>query len=497
MPDVRDLELLVQAKTPLVIIESIEESRVLETLARLATRMSRPFYRWTITDGLTRLGFGFELMPDEASVEPGQVLTQIRKMRQSGVFALCDFHPYLSDPRLVRRVKDIALSAQQTGHTLIFISHRFGLPPELGGLSARFELRLPSTEQILALVKEEAAEWASQKGGTRVRADNQALQHLVRHLVGLTVGEVRRLARTAIYDDGAIDHRDLPEVHRAKFELMNLGGVLTYVYDTSRMDDIAGLDNLKDWLQRRRHAFITDREASSPKTDLPKGLLLLGVQGCGKSLAARAVADLWKLPCLRLDFGALYNKFHGETERNLREALRLAEQMSPCVLWLDEIEKGVGVAQHDEGVSARLLGSLLTWMAERKKPVFLVATANNLDAMPAELIRKGRFDEIFFIDLPLAPVRRGIIELHLRKRGRDLSRFDLALLADASEGFSGAEIEQVIVSGLYREGSEQSELDTAMLLAEFHGTQPLSITMAEKVAALRHWAAGRCISADR
>jgi SpoVK/Ycf46/Vps4 family AAA+-type ATPase len=495
MPDVHDLELLIESLVPVIVIQSSEETRVLDTITRLAIKKSKPFYRWTATDGLQRLGFGFEMQQEETFSDPVKLLQFIRKSRAPALFGLCDFHPYLrDDPMVVRLVKDIALQAQQLGHTLIFVSVAFNIPPELQGLTANFTIKLPGAEQIVALVKAEAAAWSLQNGGTRVRADNQTLRHLVRNLSGLTVEEVRRLARTAIVDDGAIDQSDIPEVNKAKFALMNLDGILGFEYNTTRLDEIGGLDNLKAWLKIRQPAF--SESGSATPLDPPKGILLLGVQGCGKSLAARAVAGMWNLPCLRLDMGALYNKFFGETERNMREALRTAELMSPCVMWIDEIEKGLGQAQHDEGVSKRVLGTLLTWMSERTHPVFLVATANNIHALPAELIRKGRFDEIFFLDLPVHATRVRILQLHLQKRQQIPADFDLDMLSGITEGFSGAEIEQLVVSALYRAAAGQAALTTEVLAAEAVNTRPLSVVMAEDVAALRHWASKRCVSAS-
>ena len=266
--------------------------------------------------------------------------------------------------------------------------------------------------------------------------------------------------------------------------------MLSFEYDTARFADVGGLHNLKRWLGERQAVFLEGKAA-----DMPKGVLLVGVQGGGKSLAAKAVAGLWGLPLLRLDFASLYNKFFGETERNLREALKLAEQMGPCVLWMDEIEKGLATGDNDGGVSQRVLGTLLTWMAERQAPVFMVATANVIARLPPELVRKGRFDELFFVDLPDAGVRAEIFRIHLARRELHADGFDLQQLAEASAGFSGAEIEQVVVSALYAAQGRQQAVDQAMLLQGIQSTSPLSVVMAEDLDALRAWAAGRTVSA--
>ena len=294
-----------------------------------------------------------------------------------------------------------------------------------------------------------------------------------------------------IHDDGAIDSDDLARVTRGRYQLIESSGALSVEFDTADFDAVGGLHNLKRWISLRRSAFLQP----GGQLDTPRGILLTGVQGSGKSLAARAVAGTWQLPLLRLDFGTLYNKFFGETERNLREALQAAEAMAPCVLWIDEIEKAIASGDYDSGTSRRILGNLLTWMAERKKPVFIVATANAIEQLPPELIRKGRLDEIFFVDLPDAPTRGEIFTIHLRSRGLKAVDFDLVELANLTEGFSGAEIEQAVVAGLYLAREQRASLDTGHLRTEIRQTRPLSQVMAERVDRLRAWAGGRTVSA--
>ena len=288
--------------------------------------------------------------------------------------------------------------------------------------------------------------------------------------------------------------RDLPELSRLKFDLLNRDGVLHFEYETAAFADVAGLTRLKRWVEQRRAIFLGENKVEG--LDPPKGLLLLGVQGCGKSLAAKAIAGSFGVPLVRLDFGALYNKFHGETERNLRESLKNAEALAPCVLWCDEIEKGLATSDSDDGVSRRVLGALLTWMAERKHPVFLVATANDVSRLPPELLRKGRFDEIFFIDLPAADARHAIFRVHFDKRKLDHNDVDLDALVAASEGFSGAEIEQGIVAALYAAHADGVPLQQRHLVSELKATRPLSVLMAEPVQQLREWAKTRTVSAD-
>jgi SpoVK/Ycf46/Vps4 family AAA+-type ATPase len=376
---------------------------------------------------------------------------------------------------------------------IVLVSHRIELPRELTGFSARFTLRMPDADERRRIVLRVAEDHQDRAPNARVTVDPKALELLVENLSGLAHADAERLARAAIVDDGALTPSDLPGVMQAKYKLLDRTGALAFEYDTVRLDSVAGFRNLKHWLAARRTAFTGNRPRG---LDPPKGALLLGVQGCGKSLAAKAAASAFGVPLLKLDIGSLYNKYHGESERNLREALATAEVLSPCVLWIDELEKGIAVDDSDSGTSRRLLGSLLTWMAERKSLVFLMATANDIEALPPELVRKGRFDEIFFVDLPDASLRGKIFQIHLAKRDLEVGSFDLTALANGSGGFSGAEIEQAVVGALYTAHATGQKLTQAHLAAELERTRPLSVVMAEKVAALRLWARDRTVAAD-
>lgn len=492
--DLNDLSLLLDSKVPILAIESYEEPRVLEMVTRLAIRKAKPLYTWSITEGICRLGFGADTPAVDNSRDATEVLKIIKASLDSAIYVLCDFHPYLKDePVNVRLLREIAMRYHALGHTIILLSHQLDLPSEVKRYSASFELSMPSQEQLMNLVREEARKWSQTQGGKPVRSDSETFKKLVNNLKGVSLQDARQLIRGIIYDDGAIDESDLPEINKAKFALMDMEGILSFEYDTAKFTDVGGLKKLKSWLKERKEIFLGKRRS---KLDAPKGIMLLGIQGGGKSLAAKAVAGMWGLPLLRLDFGTLYNKFHGETERNLRESLKLAELMSPCVLWLDEIEKGISVNQNDQGTSSRLLGTLLTWMAERKSKAFIVATSNDMTQLPPELIRKGRLDEIFFVDLPTAQIRREIFSIHLRKRQEDPSKFEMELLADLTEGFSGAEIEQVIVSALYSCASLSEKLSTERMIEAIKETSPLSVVMREKITALRAWAQERCVFAD-
>jgi len=496
MNDSRDLELVLHSGVAIVVIETADEARLLELLTRTAIESPkadyRPLFRWSVTDGLQRLDL--ELEPQRHNVEPKDVLGHIRAMTRPAIYVLLDFHPFLDDPVHTRLLKDIALGARRTGAVVVLVSHRIDLPSELQGFSARFEMSLPDAEERRRIVLEAAAEFQeSGNGGRKVDIDARALALLVENLNGLDHADTERLARAAIIDDAAITHDDLPAVMQAKYRLLNQSGIISFEYDTASFGQMAGFGNVKKWLAQRASAFSGDAPRG---LDPPRGMLLLGVQGCGKSMAAKAAAGAWSVPLLRLDFGSLYNKYHGETERNLREALATAETLSPCVLWLDEIEKGVATDSSDSGTSQRVLGTLLTWMAEHDGRVFLVATANNVENLPPELIRKGRFDEIFFVDLPDPAQRRRIFEIHLRRRRLNPADYDLEALASASAGFSGAEIEQAVVAGLYAAHAQACPLLAEHLDHELQRTRPLSVIMAERVRALRQWAKPRTVPAD-
>ena len=492
----RDLELILQSRMPIVVIETREESRMLDMLKKItfarATDGYVPLFRWTVTDGLQRLDIDLEAQQHNS--EPAEVLRHIRAVSKPGIYVLLDFHPYLQDPINVRLLKDVCIRFKDVNRHLILISHTVDLPRELESFSARFEMALPTDKERQIIVKRVASEWTAENPGASVQFDPKAYHLLIKNLAGLTARDTEQLARNAIYLDGAITKSDLPNVMQAKYELLNKGGILQFEYDTAVFSDVGGLQNLKNWLSQRKAAFATGSAAQH--LDPPRGILLIGVQGCGKSLAAKATAGIFGLPLLRLDFASLYNKYHGETERNLRDSLQAADVMAPCVLWIDEIEKGLAGRGGETGTSQRVLGSFLTWMSEKQSQVFVVATANDITAMPPELVRKGRFDEIFFVDLPRGKVRKLILSIHLTNRSHSIDGFDLDQLAAATRGFSGAELEQAVVSALYASHAQQAPLSTEHLLAEIKRTRPLSVVMAENIAMLRRWASGRTVPCD-
>lgn len=490
--DNNDLALLMAGHVPIIAIETFDEAQALELIDKHKRPNFSAAWRWTITDGLEPLGFGLELKNPRDYSKPEAMLQYVKLQHGNQLYVLCDLHPFLDEPKVVRFLKDIAMQAEEKGHKVILVSHQLTIPPELRKLSVMAELSLPNEQEVMALVKEEARRWQDRNKGSRIKTDSATLDKLVNNLVGLPHQDVRRLAFGAIADDGAITESDLPGLTKSKFALMDMEDVLHFEYSTEHLKNIAGFENLKSWLDLRE-PLIKSKKDNQQNLSTPKGVLLFGVQGGGKSLAAKSIAGHWGLPLLRLDFAALYNKYIGETERNLREALKLADLMEPCVLWVDEIEKGLA-EESDNATSKRVLGTLLTWMNERDSRVFLVATSNDISELPPELMRKGRFDETFFVDLPDVATRETIFNIHLKKRSISKSEIDTGELAKTAEGFTGAEIEQVVVSAAYSARAEGSGVCQKMLEAAINNTQPLSVLHFERITQLRAWAEGRSVS---
>ncbi len=485
----RELELLVEAKFHLIAIDTHEEARAMALVEALARKHAQPCYRWKVSEGLAR--HDQSVPPVTELAKPLDLLRHLAAAASPGVYLLIDLHPFLEEPVHVRLLKD-ALARE--GRTVFLLGHGMKLPPDLEKIAAVFDLPNLSKEEVLAILKQEVAQIRAAFPDREPMGEPEAVDGLLQHLAGLGAEDARRVIRQVLLDDGTLTLSDFGRIYQAKRELLGREGVLSLENASVKLDDLAGLSQLKRWLLARREAFLGDPAVT--RLEVPKGILLLGVQGCGKSMAAKAVASAWGVPLLRLDFGALYNKYLGETERNLRESLKVADAMAPCVLWLDEIEKGLATSDADGGESRRLLGTLLTWMAERKARVFMIATSNDIERLPPELVRKGRVDEIFFVDLPAEAQRAEILAIHLKRRGHALDSFDLPALARAAEGFSGAELEQAVVAAMYAARLENKPLEGAQVAAEMARTKPLAVVMAEKIAYLRLWARDRTVPAD-
>jgi AAA+ superfamily predicted ATPase len=484
-----DIEVLIESGQGLIVLETEQEARFIEGFRRIATRSSRAYFQWTVTQGLERLSEGYSALP--LLKDMNQLFGQILSTQHKGVYILTDFHHYLEDPTVIRHLKDIGIKAPH--QALILLSRKISLPEDLKSRGTRFSMPLPAADELRRMVNDLALAYLNERQRKLKVSDREITKRLINALCGLSFDDAERIARHAIWTDGIIDEQDIYEVTKKKFDLLNHNSILSLELDYELLDNVAGLDNLKQWLAVRSSVF-TSQEVP-PGVDRPKGMLLLGVQGCGKSLAAKAVAGSWQVPLLRFDFGSLYNRFYGQSEENLRDVLDIAEQMQPCVLWIDEIEKALSANSQTDDLSKRMLGTFLTWLSEKKSSVFVVATANDVSQLPPELMRKGRFDEVFFVDLPTADIREKILELHLIARDCSTRDLDLESLARLADGFSGAELEQVVVSALYATLNSERQMDNELLQSTISSTKPLSVLMGDQVSALRAWAEQRTVLA--
>jgi len=488
-----DLDGLIHSQCQFIYADSLEEKRLLAHLQKLAASDHSSVCLWTAAAGLTDLKNNAKLWINSNLTDALRYI----KDQSDGTYILVDAKDLLTSAINTRLVKEIAYDPAHSKRTLVIIGAALELPAELQRLAVVYRPPLPDEDVIREIYYEEVYRWLSEKTGNHFLRPEQIEDRLIQHLSGLNEEDVRRLITQTIRDDKQLTESDITRIDMFKRDNLGKQGLVEFSTETLGLEKVGGLSNLKAWLKLRRTTFMGDEAVTG--IDPPKGILLLGVQGSGKSLAAKAVAATWKVPLLRLDFGNLYNKWIGESENNLRVALRQAEAMAPCVLWIDEIEKGVSGnsdSDADGGLSRRILGSLLTWMSERKTHVFLVATANDVSRLPPELLRKGRFDEIFFVDLPSPSVRREIFAIHIAKRKLIPENFDIQELAVAAEGYSGSEIEQAIVGGMYRALGSQETPVTRHIIEELAHTRPLSILMGEKIAALRLWARDRTSPAD-
>jgi hypothetical protein len=494
---VDELDVLVRARYPLVYLVTSEEQRLEAILGQLAEVHGKALLGWSVTAGLERLGGGRGAPPPDEAKEPLAALAAVAKLPEPSLVVLRDFHPYLSDPAVVRALRELAHDLKSTYTTVVLLSPTLVIPPELEKELSVLDVPLPGYRDLLQLLKEIVGVLREGRRA-KVELSKEDADQLIRAALGLTLSEAENAFAKAIAHDGRLSRDDVARVLEEKRQVIRKSGLLEYYPRDEQLRNVGGLDLLKTWLARRGAAFSdAARRFGLPE---PKGLLLLGVQGCGKSLTAKAIAAQWSLPLLRLDLGRIFSGLVGSSEENLRRAIAVAESVAPVVLWIDEIEKGLagihGSGFSDGGVTARVAGTLLTWLQEKTGPVFVVATANRIEQLPPELLRKGRFDDIFFIDLPAQAERREIFEIHVRRRGRDPSLHDLDALAARAAGFSGAEIEQAVVSALYDAFAEGKELAPAHLEHAVQEALPLSTTMREEIARVREWARSRTRAAS-
>jgi SpoVK/Ycf46/Vps4 family AAA+-type ATPase len=484
-----EISLLIKSRYPLVLVDAIDENYVLNQLHAVSQDQALTFYTWSLTKGL-RIGKN-----ENSFYKTGDPVAMLRvandliKDPHSSIFAFSDLDRFLGEAAPARLFKDLLDKVKGTPTTVVLLGAEVKPPPDIAPLAARISGGYPDEKQILAEINKVIAEFKMTSVHLTVNMLPEALRRMIKTLKGLSLQQIRNALNLCLLKDSCFDAGDLSTLEKFKKEAFDQGGILEY-FGSEQVNSIAGFGNLKRWVGDRKNSFFSDGPLPPPK-----GLLLLGVQGCGKSLAAKVIAGELGIPLYRLDLNRLYSKYIGETEENLRKALATVERLAPVCLWIDEIEKifASSSGEIDGGVSKRVLGTMLTWMQERKDRSFIAATSNDINNLPPELLRKGRFDEIFFVDLPDAAAREGIVRIHLEKRGLDHKQFDVPGLAGACEGFSGAEIEQAVISALYSASGANESIASKHVLEQLRLTRPLSVIKAEAVDFLRNWARERSI----
>ena len=484
-----ELGILVKAQYPLIYLVTSEEERAEEAISKIAqlNTQHRRVFVWTVTHGMIELG-----QPRQTSqhntVSPEAAIEWVVRQREGGIYIFKDLHPFITSAPVTRWLRDAIASFKGTEKIIILMSPLQEVPIELEKDVVVLDFPLPDMGELDEVLSQHLSKNQNRRTTTEVR------EKLLKAALGLTKDEAEKVYRKAYVKANKLTEDEVEIVLSEKKQLIRRNGILEYVEEDETINAVGGLEELKRWLKQRSNAF-TER-ARGYGLPQPKGMLILGVPGCGKSLIAKTTSRLWSLPLLRLDMGRVYDgSMVGRSEANLRNALKTAESISPAILFIDELDKafagGTGSADSDGGTSSRIFGSFLTWMQEKTSPVFVMATANRIERLPGEFLRKGRFDEIFFVDLPNSEERQDIFNIHLTKRRSDISRFDLEQLAKVSDGFSGAEIEQALIAAMYEAFAQDREFTQLDIIAAIKATLPLSRTMTEQVTALRDWARQR------
>ena len=495
MEDRQRLEQLFRARHTCISIVTHEEEYALSLVRDTALAEGRHLAIWTVIRGVSD-GLLSQSQPIRDTENPAAALYYLTTQQEPMLCVMLDLAEHLSDKRTLRILRDTIVHFRKTGSQLVLIDHNAELPPVIAAEATSMEISLPDEQELEEIVRDTLRRF-HQEQRLEVDITRTQLRTVIRNLRGLTRRQAEQIILDTVADDKRFDASDINHILAAKRRALRSSGLLEYIEAPVDLSEIGGLARLKEWLAQRQNAV--SEQATEYGLVAPRGVLMLGVQGAGKSLCAKAIATAWQRPLLRMDVGALYDRYVGESERRLRDALEQADMMAPIVLWIDEIEKAFASSASrstDGGLSQRMFGSLLTWMQEHQASVFLVATANDIEALPPELLRKGRFDEIFFVDLPDKQTRKEIFAIHLNKRKRDPAKFDLDALAAAADGFSGAEIEQAVISAMHEAFSNKRELATQDVLDVVAASPPLSVTMAEHVNALRAWAKSRCMPAN-
>lgn len=491
----QDIDIYIQARYPLIYLVSWEEDRILKTLDQTAVHLRKMLFVWTQTQGMYNYVLPEQI--DESKSDPELMLNHIASSQDNAIFVLFDFHAFMENIGIRRQLRDLAKSLRKSNKTIVIVAPSMTMPLELSKDIAVIDFDLPNMSE-LSQSFDSALKVLNKRRDVKLDLTPAITEKLLKAAQGLTLVEFENVLAKSVVHRKSIDEDTILEVLEEKKQVIRKSSTLEYFSPDEDFDQVGGLDNLKSWLTKRAEAF-TERAAEFG-LPTPKGLMLVGTQGCGKSLTAKAVAAHWNLPLLKLDVGSVFSGIVGSSEANIRHAIKVAESVSPCILWIDEIEKGFsGMASSnfsDGGTAARVFGTFTTWLQEKKKPVFVIATSNDITMLPPEILRKGRFDEIFFVDLPEQAEREAIFKIHLNKRRRDHNHFDCVKLALLSEGFSGAEIEESIIAGLYDAFEEDRELTTEDIATGLKNTVPLSRVMAEQIGALRAWAEKRARKAS-
>ena len=486
-----ELSTLIQAQYPLIYLITSEEERTEKAINDLANmgNHQRRVYVWTVTHGIIEYGQPRQTTQHN-TVSPEAAIEWVIRQREPGIYIFKDLHPFIDAPATTRWLRDAIASFKgaDIDKTLVLMSPVQEIPIELEKEVVVLDYPLPDMSELNQVLDQKLRK-------EKVRLESTAVREkLLKAALGLTKDEAEKVYRKAYVKARKLTEDEVEIILSEKKQLIRRNGILEFIEEDETIDSVGGLEELKEWLKQRSNAFTERaREYGLPQ---PKGMLILGVPGCGKSLIAKTTARLWGLPLLRLDMGRVYDgSMVGRSEANLRNALKTAESISPAILFIDELDKsfsgGAGSSDSDGGTSSRIFGSFLTWMQEKTSPVFVMATANRVERLPGEFLRKGRFDEIFFVDLPNVEERQHIFKIHLNKRREDISRFDLEQLSNVSNGFSGAEIEQAIIAAMYEAFAQNREFTQLDIIAAIKATQPLSRTMTEQVSALRDWARQR------
>lgn len=487
MDNANDLELLLRSRHTLLVAPVSDEQRFVDVVRRAAAAAGLDLWIWSVTKGLARDGGD----PVYGTQRIATALDFVTQTTRPGIFVFADVNAQLEDPLVVRRIKDTA-AAIDGRSTVVLAGPGIAAPEELAAVAHTWRLRPPDPAELRTLVARTLRDLDAR--GFLVAVSPDDLDGIVAAVTGLSLHQAERLVQRMALDDGTVRPGDVGQLAAARAEILADDGVLELVEASAgTLDDVGGLETLKEWLHVRRKA------SSSPggeHLDPPRGILLTGIPGTGKSFVAKTLAGTWGRPLVLLDPGTLYSKYLGESEQRLRTALDTVAAMAPAVLWIDEIEKGFGAGREgDGGASARILGTFLRWLQDRPAEVFVVATANDVAALPPELMRKGRFDEVFFVDVPGHEARAAIIRTHLARRGTTFDDEDIEALAAASNGFTGAELETAIVAAMYRAVAAGTPVGADAIAAELAATVPLTRSRAEEVAALRSWAAERAVPA--